>query len=62
MAFAFVYPEIQASLSAHNLHLTNPPITCAGLEGEEIINAALGHAHAVERWPKPALQNLCTQM
>lgn len=37
MAFALIY----------NLQLTNPRITCAGLEGKEIINAALGHVHAV---------------
>jgi len=40
-----MYPEIQASLGAHNLQLTNPQITCAGLECKEIIYVGLGHAH-----------------
>lgn len=59
---AFIYSEIQA-FGAHNLQLTNPQITRAGLEWEEITNVGLGLEHTQSNSvPKPVLRNLYTQM
>lgn len=51
------------SFGAHNLQLTNPQITCAGLEREEITSVGLGLEHTQSNSvPKPALWKLYTQM
>lgn len=39
------YPPGNPSFGAHNLQLTNPQITCAGLECEEITSVGLGLEH-----------------